>query len=390
MLEADGEGGDDPDPLGQPADQLRVPALGRRREHAVGVAPREPEQVRRLVDLVPRVEHRVVVAREARLDGTRQLARDDNSRPHHPKPFRCASACTNLYAGTGPHGHRSFRGNAMPPPRRLTTTGFPLLVAAVTAWAAVAASPAAALAAAPVDLLSYRAAYRLSLDATGPQSAGGPGLESVRGALVLEWRADCTGWLSQQRINYVARATEGEGFTQDVRFSSWEAPDYTRLRFNVRNFEDGKAGETFSGAAALSAPGANGEARYSVPAGSPPVALPPGTLFPTEHVLKLIEAARAGERILSSIVFDGSDADALNLVTAVIGDGGTAPGSGERRWPVRLAYHDASSDDALPEFEISFGLTESGVLHDIRLDYGDFALKGELEKLEPLAEPKCE
>jgi hypothetical protein len=120
------------------------------------------------------------------------------------------------------------------------------------------------------------------------------------------------------------------------------------------------------------------------------VALPPGTLFPTEHVLKLIEAARAGERILSSIVFDGSDADALNLVTAVIGDGETAPGSGERRWPVRLAYHDAASDDALPEFEISFGLTDTGVLHDIRLDYGDFALKGELEKLEPLAEPKCE
>ena len=136
------------------------------------------------------------------------------------------------------------------PPRRLTTTGSPLFAAAAAAaaaaWAAVVASPAAALAATPVDLLSYRAAYRLSLDATGPQSAGGPGLESVRGALVLEWRADCTGWLSQQRINYVARATEGEGFTQDVRFSSWEAPDYTRLRFNVRNFDDGRAGETRS------------------------------------------------------------------------------------------------------------------------------------------------
>ena len=283
----------------------------------------------------------------------------------------------------------------MLPPRRLTTTGSPHLAAvaaavAAAAWAAVVASPAAALAAAPVDLLSYRAAYRLSLDAAGRQSAVGPSLESVRGALVLEWRADCTGWLSQQRINYVAQAAEGQGFTQDVRFSSWEAPDYTRLRFNVRNFEDGKAGETFSGAAALSAPGAKGEARYSEPAGSPPVALPPGTLFPTEHVRKLIEAAQAGERIHSSIVFDGSGAEALNLVTAVIGDGGPAPGSGERRWPVRLAYHDAASDDALPEFEISFGLTDSGVLHDIRLDYGDFTLKGELEKLEPLAEPRCE
>ena len=77
-------------------------------------------------------------------------------------------------------------------------------------------------------------------------------------------------------------------------------------------------------------------------------------------------------------------------MTAVIGDGVTAPGSGERRWPVRLAYHDAARDDELPEFEIAFGLAESGVFHDIRLDYGDFALKGELEKLEPLAAPTCE
>jgi hypothetical protein len=268
----------------------------------------------------------------------------------------------------------------MPPRRRLTATGSRLLLVAVAAGAPPA------LAAAPVDLLSYRAAYRLSLD----HVERGAGLESVRGALVLEWRADCTGWLSQQRINYVAKAGEGQGFTQDVRFSSWEAPDYTRLRFNVRSFEDGKAAETFRGAAALASRGGTGEALYSEPAGAPQVALPPGTLFPTEHVLKLIEAARAGERILSSLVFDGSGADALNLVTAVIGDAGTAPGSGERRWPVRLAYHDAARDDELPEFEIAFGLTESGVLHDIRLDYGDFTLKGDLEKLEPLAEPQCE
>ena len=31
-----------------------------------------------------------------------------------------------------------------------------------------------------------------------------------------------------------------------------------------------------------------------------------------------------------------------------------------------------------------------GVLHNITLDYGEFALKGELEKLEPLGEPQCQ
>lgn len=277
----------------------------------------------------------------------------------------------------------------MPPRRRrLTTTGsrLPAAAAAAAAWAtAVAAVPA--LAAAPVDLLSYRAAYRLSLD----KAAEGAFLESANGALVLEWRADCTGWLSQQRINYVGTVAEGQGgFTQDVRFSSWEAPDSTRLRFNVRIVDDGKTGGTFRGAAALASRGAGGEARYSEPADSPRVALPAGTLFPTEHMVRLIEAARAGERILSSLVFDGSGVDALKQVTAVIGDGVQAPGSGERRWPVRLAYHDAARDDELPEFQLGFGLTETGVLHDLRLDYGEFTLKGDLERLEPLSEPKCD
>ena len=53
-----------------------------------------------------------------------------------------------------------------------------------------------AIAAPAVDLLSHRAAYRLSL----AKADSGSGLAQVRGGLVLEWRADCDGWLSQQRL----------------------------------------------------------------------------------------------------------------------------------------------------------------------------------------------
>lgn len=256
---------------------------------------------------------------------------------------------------------------------------------AATAAAALVAAPAAAA----VDLLSHRAAYRVSL----ARSDGVGGLESARGALVVEWRADCSGWLSQQRLGFVGQPSEGPEFYYDVRFSSWEAPDYTRLRFQTRAFEDGKESEAFSGSAALEGRGGRGEARYAEPE-EQRIDLPAGTLFPTQHVVRLVEAATAGERIVDHYVFDGSGADALKKVAAVIGEpeaaAGEGGGAGERRWPVRLAYYGAGEADGLPEFQLSFDLGERGVIDDVVLDYGDFALKGELEKLEPLPEPSCE
>jgi hypothetical protein len=255
------------------------------------------------------------------------------------------------------------------------------------ALAAAAPAPPAAAAAPAAELLSHRAAYRLSLDQAGSSS----GLAHVRGGLVLEWRAACDGWLSQQRLGFVAESEDGPGFTYDVRFSSWESLDNTQLRFNVRSFDGPTMQEEFRGLAKLGAPGGTGLAHYSVPKGED-LALPAGTIFPTEHVADLIAAARAGEQVLSRQVFDGSGEDALTKATAVIGAGKRAalPGGGEEtRWPVSIAYFGLKAEDSLPQFEIAFDLSEGGVLSDLRLDYGEFALKANLEKLETFPRPDC-
>ena len=88
------------------------------------------------------------------------------------------------------------------------------------------------------------------------------------------------------------------------------------------------------------------------------MALPAGTIFPTEHVADLIAAAQAGEHILSRQVFDGSGEDALTKATAVIGAGkkSALPSGGgeELRWPVSIAYFAMDGDDTLPQFEIAF------------------------------------
>lgn len=252
----------------------------------------------------------------------------------------------------------------------------------------------AAPSSAKVDLLSHRAAYRLSL----VDAERSIGVTSVDGGLVLEWRASCEGSISNQRIGFVAHVGDGPGFVYDVHFSSWESPDGTRLRFNVRAFDDGHPVEDYRGEAVLEALGGAGRATFVVPA-EETIDLPRGTLFPTEHMRRLIESAERGEVVVSHDLFDGSGREGLSRVTAVIGRSEVAERTwpdeaglegGERTWPVSLAYHTASGVDDLPSFEIMFDLTERGVLHDLMLDYGDFALQAEMEQLETFPAPVCD
>lgn len=263
---------------------------------------------------------------------------------------------------------------------RLLGSGLALAASVAVAAPADAASTA-------VGLLSHRALYRLSL----ADSDSGSSLTRVRGGLALEWRAACDGWLSQQRLGFVAEAAEGPGFTYDVRFSSWESLDGTQLRFNVRTFDGSTVEEEFRGAAKLGAPGAAGMVIYTLPKPEE-TAIPAGTIFPTEHVGDLIAAAQAGEPVLSRQVFDGSGEDALTRATAVIGRAKTVTtpaGTSETVWPISLAYFPLASEDALPQFEISFDLSPGGVMSHVRLDYGEFTLDAALEKVETLPAPDC-
>ena len=230
-----------------------------------------------------------------------------------------------------------------------------------------------------VDLLPHRAAYRLSLLDGNGQS----GMNDVKGGLVMEWQDTCQGWLSQQQLAFIADTNEGDRFAYDVRFSSWESADHQAMRFFVRSFDDGKMGDEFRGEAVLE--GGGGEVTYRRPEGMT-LDLPPGTIFPSEHMVRLIENAEAGRLVFASKVFDGSGPDALNTISAVIGKAVAATGSGDleegRRWPVSLAYHDAEGGEGLPEFEVAFDMTARGVLSNLRLDYGDFVLKGDLQKID--------
>lgn len=262
-------------------------------------------------------------------------------------------------------------------PRAPICTGLRAVLVASLAGMLVAATPAAAL-----DLVSHRAAYRLSL----AQGSNEGGITAVNGGLVMEWRAECDGWISNQRLGFAATTEEGPGFTYDVRLSSWESRDNTQLSFTIKTYGDGQPADELAGKAVLERAEAAGEAVYSEPADQK-LALPAGTIFPTEHVRRLIAAAKAGENIVSHAVFDGSSSDTLTQVTAVIGKAKAAEGG--QRWPLHLAYYGVTSSDTTPDFQISFEMDEGGIVYDLTLDYGDYALKAQLEKLEKLPAPEC-
>jgi hypothetical protein len=60
-----------------------------------------------------------------------------------------------------------------------------------------------------------------------------------------------------------------------------------------------------------------------------------------------------------------------------------------RRWPVVISYFDEATTDSPPEYTLSFDLYENGVSGSLKLDYGAFALRARLRKLEILPTPAC-
>lgn len=258
---------------------------------------------------------------------------------------------------------------------------------------AVAAGMFAGQVSAAAALEPHRAAYRLSLANSHSMS----GLSDVSGGLVIEWKRACDGWLSHQRLGFVAGTETGGDFRHDVRFSSWEAIDGSKLRYTIRSYDGDVLREEYMGEAALEAADGGGIASFTKP-DQRDIVLPPGTVFPTDHMNRVLAEANGGQSFVSHEVFDGWGFDALTQVTSAIGRQRPFEPSSDQEipsdpngqvWPVSMAYYNTEQQSDLPEFEAEFMLTKQGVLQELILDYGDFQLKAILAEFERLDTPAC-
>ena len=130
-----------------------------------------------------------------------------------------------------------------------------------------------------------------------------------------------------------------------------------------------------------------------------------GTYFPVQHSIALIEAAKAGKDKFRADIYDGSEKgekayDTSARIGKIIQPGATAlpalkggePLDKLTAWPVTISYYERgqSGQDATPVYELSFVFFENGVSRKLVIDYGEFAIKGELTALEFLEPAKCE
>lgn len=244
------------------------------------------------------------------------------------------------------------------------------------------------------EIASHRASYKLTLGA----AHAGNDVAAITGAMFIEWREVCDGWTVSQRMRFQISTADGDRSDNDISFSSWEAKDGLSYRFTLRSLRDGDESETLRGRAALDGRGKGGKAVFAEPDGLE-MALPAGTVFPTEHTLVLIRAAEAGETQLARTVFDGATQDGALDVNAILGPRLPPPGSeprvtrqiGDRpAWSIRMAFFNPTAkSSAEPEYETSLKQQDNGVGRDYTFEYPDFSIKARLDALEALPKPDC-
>ena len=265
-------------------------------------------------------------------------------------------------------------------------------VACLTAMMAVPSAPLRAAGAAP--LASHRAVYDLKLR----RNTGKRGLQAVRGRILYDFSGNaCEGYVLEFRQVSELDSGEGRVAVSDLRASTWEDGTAKDFRFNSQNFVNEKPQESVDGRAERD------DGKVAVKLAKPTAKtfeLEQNVVFPTEHMRRIVEAAREGKTLLEFPIYDGSDTgervyNTLTVIGQPIGPGESPPDdaaadvpalAGLKRWPVTISYFDRTAKDGggeqIPSYAISFQIYENGVSRALVLDYGEFAVTGELSQLE--------
>lgn len=250
--------------------------------------------------------------------------------------------------------------------------------------------PAAALA-----LLPHRASYALTLDGSRPTGQ----LEEVSGRIDYQMTGDaCAGYTTVTRQSSESRGGDSGPLRQTVTSKAWEAGDGDAYRFESTT-ETGDDKDEVEASVSREGPD-----HLKVAVTKPEdqvLTLDGAVLMPTQHVLRVLAAAGAGQGTLAARVYDGaSDPEKVYDTLSVIGrprTGGArlAPGAeaalaGHLSYPVAVSYYERGAIDDGPAYVMSFTLYDNGVVGDLKIDYGRFALVGAMSSFETLpAQGEC-
>jgi hypothetical protein len=269
------------------------------------------------------------------------------------------------------------------------------------ALAAAGALLAAPVAAQGISLAPHRAIYEMTLATT----RGGSGVTAVSGRMVYELTGSaCEGYT--QNMRFVTKMANQGGTTMvtDLRSTSWEEGNGRRFRFNSSQFRDEKPTEATAGDAARANSADDIKVELTKPA-KKGLSLSARVYFPIQHSIALLEAAKERKVTFRADLYDGSEKgekvyDTVSFIGRLRrpGDNRQLPPirnaevlDGLEAWPVSIGYFEPGSDkaDAVPVYELKFLFFENGVSRQLFIDYGEFAMQGELKEIVFHAPNKC-
>jgi hypothetical protein len=253
----------------------------------------------------------------------------------------------------------------------------PLLLAGMLASSAALAQPTAG-----VPLAAHLVVYDLSLaGATGPR-----GLEAARGRIAFDFLGDnCDGYALTYRQVTVLEGGDIGARTSDLRTATFESGDGRSFRFKTESDTQGAPAKKLDGDAERRKDGVlavtlKQPQRDRLTFGDDPV-------FPSDHMKRLI--ADDGRKVYDTLAVIGRKIEpgTDNAVEEALR---TEAMRKLARWPVTLSYFNAGRGEQTPVYVISFELYENGVSRALKLDYGEFALKGEVTRFELLPGKDCQ
>lgn len=236
-----------------------------------------------------------------------------------------------------------------------------------------------AIAAAPIHLTGQKATYELSLAKVRGHSVTG-----AAGRLRFDVMETCDAYTVSQRMTLLIRNQDGSLSRTVSDYDTWESKNGDRLSFLLRQTEDGKSKVEDQGTATLGPRG--GKVVYTVPKGRV-VTLPPGTLFPMAHTERILEAAAHGRPYIDPPLFDGTSSHgAEHTFVAILGRRGArkekfAPLSTLPSTLVDIGFFRREAKDDEPDFRTEMRYYANGVSRGVRLDFGNFVLRGKLKSL---------
>ncbi|MEO0800483.1 MAG: DUF1849 family protein [Pseudomonadota bacterium] len=272
---------------------------------------------------------------------------------------------------------------------------------AIAAVLLTVGAPTAIADASQVQLAPHRAVYDVDLVRTNATA----GVTGLKGRLAFELKGSaCKGY--EQVMRFVTRtvSNDGRATLSDMRSSYGEPVGGETLTFKSETFRDRRLSERTEGKAAATDKSITVAIRRPAPK---TIKKEDGAvLFPVAHARALITAAINGKSVFTADLFDGAEkGEKFFRTTAAIGkradpgrntelpqaDGGDVLND-LRAWPISLSYFDRAKTgdiDGVPDYELAYLMFENGVARRLFIDYGTFAIKGRLVRLEMLEPPKC-